>query len=218
MNMNKSKFNLTSIKLLGYSISNGKLCPGSDRRAPLNNLPIPRNTKELQRLLGFFAYYAKWILNYSQKIQPLVNAKSFPLSKNESDIIQCIKHDISTATLAPVNYEIPFTLETDASNSAIAATLSQNGRPVAFFSRSLSQSEQKSFHSVEKEAYSIVKSIRKGRHLFIKHFTIVTDQRSVSFMFDGKAAGRIKNDKILRWRIELSQYAYTVKIIYQLTH
>ncbi|CAM1308932.1 Uncharacterised protein r2_g1910 [Pycnogonum litorale] len=210
LNMTKSKFNLTSINLLGYSISNGRISPDPDRLAPLHNLLAPQDMKQLQRLLGFFAYYAKWIHKYSEKIQSLVNVKQFPLSGEQIEAIERIKQDITEATLTPINFEMPFTLETDASNTAIAATLSQNTRPVAFFSRTLTKSEQKSFHIIEKEAYSIIESIRKWRHLLVKHFTIVTDQRSVSFMFDRKAVSRIKNDKILRWRIELAQYSYSV--------
>lgn len=59
LNMNKSKFNLESIKLLGYSIADGNLRPDPDRLQPLINLALPQNPKEIQRLLGFFAYYAR---------------------------------------------------------------------------------------------------------------------------------------------------------------
>ena len=41
-------------------------------------------------------------------------------------------------------------------------------------------------------------------------FTLVTDQRSVSFMFDRHRASKIKNDKILRWRLELSPFQYQI--------
>ena len=39
---------------------------------------------------------------------------------------------------------------------------------------------------------------------------LITDQHSVAFMFNSKAAGKIKNDKIVRWRLELSCYHYDI--------
>ena len=41
-------------------------------------------------------------------------------------------------------------------------------------------------------------------------FTVITDQQSVSFMFGKLNHGKIKNDKITRWRIELSPYAFDI--------
>ena len=104
-------------------------------------------------------------------------------------------------------------METDASDVAISATLNQQGRPVAFFSRTLSGSE-KHHSAVEKEAYAIVEAIRKWRHYLLgTHFKLVTDQKSVAFIYDHKQKGKIKNEKIQRWKIELSCYSY--KVIYR---
>ena len=50
------------------------------------------------------------------------------------------------------------------------------------------------------------------RHLLLgQHFTLITDQRSVAYMYDTKNSSKIKNDKILRWRIELSPYSYDIQ-------
>ena len=111
--------------------------------------------------------------------------------------------------MQPINESLPFTVETDASDFAIGATLNQNGRPVAFHERVLNNAEQK-HSSVEKEAYAVIEALRKWKHLLLgRHFDLVTDQRSVSFMLDLKHASKIKNDKILRWRLELAAYDFT---------
>ena len=81
---------------------------------------------------------------------------------------------------------------------------------MAFFSRTLNQSEL-NHSAIEKEAYAIVESIRKWRHyLQGRRFKLITDQRSVSFMFDTKHPAKVKNEKIQRWRIELSEYMYDI--------
>ena len=108
--------------------------------------------------------------------------------------------------MCAVDESLPFVLETDASDFAIAATLNQGGRPVAFFSCVLQKSEL-NHPAVGNEAYSIVESIRHWKHYLAgKNFTLVTDQKSISFMFDAKRGGKIKNDKIQSWKIELACY------------
>ena len=109
-----------------------------------------------------------------------------------------------------IDESIPFEVETDASESAIAATLNQGGRPVAFFSRTLQGSET-SHASVEKEARAIIETVRHWRHYLTgKHFILKTDQQAVSYMFNKRKNSEIKNDKIMRWRMELSCFDFDI--------
>ena len=203
-NEEKCLYNCTQIKLLGHLVGNGVIKPNPERVAALNDIQQPTTKKELQRILGLFSYYSKWIPNYSAHIRPLVQSDSFPLSKDALNAFHVMKNKLSQATLQPIDEDLPFTVETDASDFAIAATLNQNNKPVAFHARTLSSTEQK-HSSVEKEAYAIVEALRKWKHLLIgKHFNLVTDQRSISFMLDLKHPSKIKNDKIQRWRLELT--------------
>ena len=58
---------------------------------------------------------------------------------------------------------------------------------------------------------TIVEAINKWRHFLLgRHFTLITDQRSVSFMYDTKNFGKIKNEKILRWRMDLASFSYDI--------
>ena len=94
---------------------------------------------------------------------------------------------------------------------ALSAVLQQNGRPVAFWLRTLAPNKRR-YANVEKEASAIIESVRKWSHFLMpQKFTIVTDQNFVTFMFNNKSRRKkIKNDKIERWKIELSQFNYDI--------
>ena len=209
INNEKSSFSLRTISLLGYTICNRTLRPDPERLKPLQNLPPPTDVASLKRVLGIFSHYSGFIRNFSEKITPLLNCK-FPLSAQALEAFNEMKKAIMDASLMSIDGDAPFSVETDASDTAIAATLTQAGRPVAFFSRTLTSSERH-HSSIEKEAYAIVEAVRYWRHFLLgRHFRLITDQRSVSFMFDTKHSGKVKNEKITRWRLELSCYSYDI--------
>ena len=135
---------------------------------------------------------------------------TFPCPAEVEAAFQELKKEIASSALSSPDPNTPFVVETDASDFAIGATLNQKGRPVAFFSRTLNQSEC-GLHPVEKEAYAIVESLEAWKHFLLgQHFKLITDQRSVSFMFNQKIHGKIKNDKITRWRLRLSNFKFDV--------
>ena len=68
--------------------------------------------------------------------------------------------------------------------------------------------------SIEKEASAIVEAVRKWSHrLTGRRFKLLTDQRSIAFMYDSKNHGKIKNWKTLRWQTELLQF--DLEIVYR---
>lgn len=217
LNDEKCVYNQTSIRFLGHIISEGTMKPDPERYKALMDFPNPTSTKELNRLIGLFAYYAKWIPNCSKYTQELTNAretliKTKELPDNAIAAIQHLKTELASATLAAPIPGVPMTLETDASDIAIGGTLSQDGRPVAFMSRTLSKSERNQ-STVEREACAIVECCRKWRHLLLSspHFVIITDQESASFLFDSKKTSKIKNEKIIRWRLQLSEFQFSIE-------
>ena len=219
MTLNKSKcqFSLNKISFLGYELSDGLLRPDPSRFSSLKDFPNPTTRKAVERLLGFFAYYAKWIPKSSDHVQIIAAEKETvnqrgTLSKEAIAAINKLKDLLQNACLAAPRGDTPLTLETDASGTALGGTLLQEGRPIAFLSRILSKSERNQ-SVIEREACAIVECCRKWRHLLhaAPHFNIVTDQEAVSFLFNSKPLSKIKSEKVARWRLELSEFRFYIQ-------
>ena len=106
----------------------------------------------------------------------------FPIAGDALIAFNLLKCDIEDSVFCSVNELLPFRVETDVSEFAIAATSSQNSRPVAFFSRMLNGSELRHF-SVEKEASAVIEAVRKWKHYLTgRLFALITDQKSMSYI------------------------------------
>ena len=191
-------------------INKGLVKADPDRLKGLMDLPVPQNLPSLRRAMGMFSHYSRWIPNFYEKLHPLIKVTRFPLTKEQTYASKCLKQEITKSSLVAIGSSLPFEIETDASEHAITASLTPNGRPVGFLKRTLTSAEQK-HSSVENEAYAIVEAIRKWRHLLLrKHFKQIIDQKSVSFMFNSKSKSKIKIEKITRWKLELACFSYDI--------
>ncbi|MBW0583186.1 hypothetical protein O181_122901 [Austropuccinia psidii MF-1] len=110
------------------------------------NWPPPRNLKALQSFLGFANFYRRFIRNYSKKISSLTSFlkkdSCFPLNEEALSQFHQLKEAFTTAPiLSHFNPSLPTIVETDASNYALGAVLSQvsdSGKhPIAFDSRNI---------------------------------------------------------------------------------
>ena len=107
-----------------------------------------------------FAYYARWIPNFSQKARPSLLASRFPIGSEAERSFAELKSDLGKANLSTIQVGVPFELGTDTSDNAIVAVLSQGGRPVVFMFRTLSHCEKR-YPAIEKEATAVIEAVRK---------------------------------------------------------
>ncbi len=193
----------------------GTIAPDPDRSAPFVNFPVPTTVKQLERFVGLAVYHAKWIPGFSRLMDPLFTAlqnRELPLKKTAIDAIDQVKKHIKEAILHIADPSKELVLTTDASSTAIGAILSQENRPIAFMSKRLSKA-QKIWSAAELEGFAVVEACQQFRH-FLRNrtFKIRCDQNGFVQALNPKKNPRsIKNRKFARWRVELSEFDFTIQ-------
>ncbi len=109
--------------------------------------------------------------------------------------------------LAYPDFLKPFEMYTDASTKQLGAVITQENRPIAFFSQKLSGAQSK--YTVTKlELLAIVETLKElNRMLWGQRINVYTDHKNLTQ--DGLG---LMSDRVTCWRILLEEYA--PKIIY----
>jgi hypothetical protein len=121
-------------------------------------------------------------------VRPLTNLlhhKTFVWTDSaQSAFDQLKKAMISTPVLAFPHFSKEFVVETDACETEIAAVLSQEGHPLAYFSKGLSVNNQK-LSTYEKEFLAVLMAVDKWRcYLHRNPFVIKTNHQSLCHLQD----------------------------------
>ncbi|MBW0582018.1 hypothetical protein O181_121733 [Austropuccinia psidii MF-1] len=161
------------------------------------NWPQPKNIKALQSFLGFANFYSCFIKNYSKKISALTSLleKDSPFIFNEEALsqYQILKEAFTTAPiLSHFNPSLPIIVETDASDYALGAVLSQvndSGKhPIAFDSRKLHPAEL-NYENDDKELLGIVWALKRWRAFLLSlsdFFEVLKDHSSLQYFMSFK--------------------------------
>ena len=107
---------------------------------------IPTKVTELRSFLGLANYYRRFIKGYSKRVFPLTDLLK---KDNQWDwSIQCqmafegLKKAISTEPVLRLpDLDLPFEVQTDASNKALSGVLVQERHSMAFESKNLNNAE-----------------------------------------------------------------------------
>ncbi len=104
--------------------------------------------------------------------------------------------------LAYPDFLKPFEIYTDASSTQLGAVITQDNRPIAFFSRKLSEMQQK-YSVTEIELLAIVKSLKEFKGmLWGQDIKVYSDQKNLT-----RDALGLTSDRVYRWRLLLEKYA-----------
>ena len=182
--LNKEKFILRadSVSFLGHLITKNGLRIDPAKVEAINNYPAPTNLEELHRFLGMVNYLAKFLPNSSTVLYPLQNLLKKNMSwmwseVQENAFLKVKEMLVSSPILAFYDPTKELVLENDASDYGVGSVLLQQGKPVAYSSRSLSPAE-KNYAQIEKEMLAIVYGLEKFHHYtFGRQIKIITDHK-----------------------------------------
>ncbi|MBW0579961.1 hypothetical protein O181_119676 [Austropuccinia psidii MF-1] len=126
----KCLFHVSSAEYLGYVVSFEGLKMDQAKLQRILNLPPPRNLKALQSFLGFANFYQGFIKNYSKKIRSLTSFlqkySCFPLNEEALSQFHKLKEAFTTTPIiSHLDPSIPTIVETNSSNYALGAVMSQ---------------------------------------------------------------------------------------------
>ncbi|MBW0487784.1 hypothetical protein O181_027499 [Austropuccinia psidii MF-1] len=193
----KFLFHASSVEYLGYVVSSEGLNMDYSKVQKLLNWPQPRNIKALQSLIHFDNFYYCFIKNYSKKITSLTSLlkKDSPFIFNEEAFsqFQILKEAFTTAPiLAHLNPSLPTIVDTDASDYALGALLSQvndSGKhPIAFDSCKLLPAEL-NYEVHDKELLGIVWALKGWRAFLLSlsnTFEVLTYHSSLQYFMSSK--------------------------------
>jgi hypothetical protein len=107
--------------------------------------------------------------------------------------------------LAYPDFLKPFKIYTDASSMQLGVAITQDNRPIAFFSRKLSKTEQK-YNVTENELLAIVETLKEFRGmLWGQDIKVYTDHKNLT-----RDALGLTSDRVYRWRLLLEEYTPTI--------
>ncbi|SGY15941.1 BQ5605_C012g06708 [Microbotryum silenes-dioicae] len=147
----KCEFHQTSTEYLGFIILPDGVSMSPSKVDSITSWPAPTTLKELQQFLGFANFYRCFIQGYSCIISPLTRLLKkgavFDFDSLALTAFNRLKLPFaSDIVLLHYDPSLPCVIESDASDYAISAILSQSVdsqlRPVAFFSCKMTPAEQ----------------------------------------------------------------------------
>jgi hypothetical protein len=172
INMKKSSFMKTELIYLGFVISANELRMDPDKVEVIKNWPSPRNVFEVRSFHGLASFYQKFIRNFSGISATMMDTvkkrhKSFHWTTEAEKSFNLLNRKITEQpVLVLPDFQKTFQVKCDASGFSIGAVLSQEDRPVAYFSEKLDEVKLK-YSTYDKEFYAIIQALKKWRHYLI---------------------------------------------------
>lgn len=210
LKMSKCSFGVAQVEYLGHVVSKEGVDVDPNKIKCISQWEKPKTIKGLGGFLGLAGYYRKFVKIFGIIAKPLTNMLkkyAFLWTPAADQAFEDLKYAMThTPVLALPDISKDFVVECDASGHGIGAVLSQDGHPISFLSKTLSQRHM-ALSVYDKEMLAIVYAVQQWRPYLLGHyFKIVTDHRTIQHFLNQRTTTPSQQ----KWLVKLIGYDYTM--------
>jgi hypothetical protein len=163
--LEKCEFGVTEVDFLGHRITQEGLMMDDHKVKAILDWDPPKSILALRSFLGLASYYRKFIKNFAKITTPLKNllkksAVTYDWDEACDEAFGTLKGIlVKVPVLKLPDFDKDFEIHSDASDFAIRGVIVQDGRPVAFESKKLSETEKR-WLTHEKEMWVVIHCLK----------------------------------------------------------
>src|SRR5271170_2332235 len=213
----KCSFLQESVEYLGLIIRNGSISMDPVKVKAIRMWPSPTDVTELRSFLGFVNFYRQFIPNLAEMtlpLTPLTGKRPWSWDVDQENAFKAVVDAVVwDRVLAMPDNSLPYRVETDASDFAISAVLSQEfdgiRKPIAFISKSFTETER-NYTTYDKELYAILFAVESWRHYLLDVVSttdVLSDHRNLAFYRTPQNLSR----RQARWVADLQEYDLVIR-------
>ena len=206
----------SEVAFLGHILSADGVKPNEENIQKILAWEPPKTAKQVQSFLGMANYYRRFVKDYSHLARPLVELtrktqKFVWTDKCQAAFETIQKRMTSPPILSHPLHEGMYILDTDASDVAIGAVLSQiqdgTEKVIAYGSKSLSRT-QRNYCVTDRELYAVRYFTEFYRcYLLGRKFLVRTDHQALRWLFSLKNP----SSRIARWIESFGEFEFEVE-------
>lgn len=225
----KCTFGVKELHYLGHIVTKDGVKTDPKKIEAMTRFPAPKNLKQLRTYLGLTGYYRKYIRNYAKIAQPLTlltkQTEPWAWGPTQQKAFSDLKTALSSAPiLGFVDVEKDYIIDSDASDFAVGAVLSQvqdvkivgnDGKytyeprevVLAFTSKKLLERETR-YSTIEKELLGILHALETfHEYIYGRRVLCRTDHAPLQYLWKKKnPSGRLG-----RWLLATQKYDLDVR-------
>ena len=213
-NRNKIQLRVRECKYIGHLLTPDGVRPDADKVKAVSEMRPPADAKELHRLQGMVTYLSKFVPHLANLTAPLRQLLrkdvSWTWTSQHDQSFNNIKKAVTSApVLQYFDPSKPVVIQTDASSTGLGSCLLQDGKPIEFTSRALTDPETR-YAQIEKELLAIVFAcIKFHQYIYCRRVVVQSDHKPLEAIFQKSIAST--TPRLQRMLLRLLEYNITVQ-------